>query len=381
LSRSTAASPRSDRFADLAAMSDYSQFAGTRPVGDALRFDVAALERYLAANVADFTGPLEVEQFKGGQSNPTYKLSAGGKSYVLRRKPPGKLLPSAHAIDREYRVIRALAGSAVPVARTHCLCLDGTVIGTPFYLMDFVDGRIFWDPLLPGMSPAERRAIFAELNRVIAALHKVDFAAIGLADYGRPGNYLARQIDRWSRQYQASATEQIDAMDRLIEWLPLHIPPGERTSLVHGDFRLDNMIFDRREPRVLALLDWELSTLGDPLADFAYHLMTWRLAPDEFRGLRGCDFAALGIPPEDDYIAMYLRDNPTIARPDEQAWDFYMAYNMFRMAGILQGVLARALAGNAASAQALEAGRRARPLAELAWKQVQRGRPRTARRG
>jgi aminoglycoside phosphotransferase (APT) family kinase protein len=354
-------------------VNDYSQFAGTRPVAEALSFDVGALERYLVANVAGFAGPIDVEQFKGGQSNPTYKLGAGGKSYVLRRKPPGKLLPSAHAIDREYRVIRALAGSAVPVAMTHCLCLDETVIGTPFYLMDFVDGRIFWDPLLPGMSPGERGAIFAEMNRVIAALHRTDFVAIGLDDYGRPGNYLARQIDRWSRQYQASATERIDAMDRLIDWLPRHIPPGERTSLVHGDFRLDNMIFDRREPRVLAVLDWELSTLGDPLADFAYHLMAWRLAPDEFRGLRGCDFAALGIPFEDEYVAMYLRDSAIPARPNDQAWNFYMAYNMFRMAGILQGVLARALAGNAASAQALEAGRRARPLAELAWKQLERG--------
>ncbi len=361
-------------------MADYSQFAGTRPVAEALRFDAAALERYLAATVPDFGGPLKIEQFKGGQSNPTYKLTAGESSYVLRRKPPGTLLPSAHAIDREYRVIRALAGSEVPVARAHCLCLDETVIGTPFYLMDFVAGRIFWDPLLPDASPGERRAIFAEMNRVIAGLHKVDFAAIGLADYGRPGNYLARQIDRWSRQYQASATEKIDAMDRLIDWLPRHIPPGERTSLVHGDFRLDNMIFDRREPRVLALLDWELSTLGDPLADFAYHLMAWRLAPDEFRGLRGCDLAGLGIPSEDEYVATYLGANPALARPDDQAWDFYMAYNMFRMAGILQGVLARALAGNAASAQALEAGRRARPLAELAWKQVQEGRLRAQRR-
>ena len=363
-----------------AVVSDYAQFAGTRPVADALRFDVAALERYLAANVAGFAGPLTVEQFKGGQSNPTYKVSAGGKSYVLRRKPPGTLLPSAHAIDREFRVIRALAASAVPVARTHCLCLDEAVIGTPFYLMDFVDGRIFWDPLLPDVSRDERQAIFAEMNRVIAALHNVDFVALGLADYGRPGNYLARQINRWSRQYQASATEKIDAMDRLIEWLPAHIPSGERTALVHGDFRLDNMIFDRREPRVLAVLDWELSTLGDPLADFAYHLMAWRLAPDEFRGLRGCDFAALGIPSEDEYVAMYLRRNRGMAKPDAQAWDFYMAYNMFRMAGILQGVLARALAGNAASAQALDAGRRARPLAELAWQQVEEGRSRAAQR-
>ena len=362
-------------------MSDYSQFAGTRPVADTLRFDVAALERYLIANVAGFAGPLEVEQFKGGQSNPTYKLTAGGKSYVLRRKPPGKLLPSAHAVDREYRVTRALAGTAVPVARTHCLCLDDTVIGTPFYVMDFVEGRIFWDPLLPGMTSVQRRAIYAEMNRVIAALHRVDFTAIGLADYGRPGNYLARQIDRWSRQYQASATEHIDAMDRLIEWLPQHIQPGERTALVHGDFRLDNMIFDRSEPRVLALLDWELSTLGNPMADFAYHLMAWRLAPDEFRGLRGCDFAALGIPSEQEYVAMYLRETVTLERPDEQAWDFYMAYNMFRMAGILQGVLARALAGNAASAQALDAGRRARPLAELAWSQVEHGRARAVQTG
>jgi aminoglycoside phosphotransferase (APT) family kinase protein len=361
--------------------SDYRQFAGTRPVADALRFDVAALERYLDANVPGFTGPLDIEQFKGGQSNPTYKLDAGGKSYVLRRKPPGRLLPSAHAIDREYRVIRALAESAVPVARTHCLCLDETVIGTPFYLMDFVDGRIFWDPLLPAMAPEERRAIYAEMNRVIAALHRVDFAAIGLADYGRPGNYLARQVDRWSRQYEASATESIAAMDRLIEWLPRHIPAAERTSLVHGDFRLDNMIFDRHEPRVVAVLDWELSTLGDPLADFAYHLMTWRLAPDEFRGLRGCDFAALGIPTEAEYVEMYLRDNPTLEQPGEQAWDFYMAYNMFRMAGILQGVLSRALAGNASSEQALEAGRRARPLAELAWKQAERNRAQGARDG
>ena len=359
-------------------MSDYSQFAGTRPVAEALRFDAASLERYLAANVAGFGGPLAIELFKGGQSNPTYKITAGGKSYVLRRKPPGKLLPSAHAVDREYRVIGALAGTAVPVARAHCLCLDESVIGTPFYLMDFIDGRIFWDPLLPGMSSGERRAIFAEMNRVIAALHTIDFAAIGLADYGRPGNYLARQIDRWSRQYQASATEQIDAMDRLIEWLPRHIPPGERTALVHGDFRLDNMIFDRSAPRVLAVLDWELSTLGDPLADFAYHLMAWRLAPDEFRGLRGCDFAALGIPTENEYVAMYLRDTALSVRPDGRAWDFYMAYNMFRMAGILQGVMARGLAGNAPSAQALEAGRRARPLAELAWKQVEHSRSRTA---
>jgi aminoglycoside phosphotransferase (APT) family kinase protein len=355
-------------------MSDYRQFAGTRPVADALRFDVTALERYLDANILGFAGPLDVVQFKGGQSNPTYKLTAGGKSYVLRRKPPGKLLPSAHAIDREYRVIRALAGSAVPVARTYCLCLDETVIGTPFYLMDFVDGRILWDPLLPGMAPEERRAIYAEMNRVIAALHRVDFAAIGLADYGGPGNYLARQIDRWSRQYQASATEAIDSMDRLIEWLPRHIPPGERTSLVHGDFRLDNVIFDKDEPRVLAVLDWELSTLGDPLAGL-------RLSPDDLAARAG----RVSRPPRlrfrgtrDSHRGRIRRDvsaRQSDARTTGRAGlGLLHGVQHVRMAGILQGVLSRALAGNAASEQALEAGRRARPLAELAWKQVERSR-------
>ncbi|MGH8714485.1 MAG: phosphotransferase [Casimicrobiaceae bacterium] len=359
-------------------MDDYSQFAGTRAVADAHRFDVAALERYLRTHVEGFAGPLEVEQFNGGQSNPTYKLTTGSASYVLRRKPPGRLLPSAHAVDREYRVISALAGSDVPVARTHCLCLDETVIGTAFYVMDFVDGRVLWDPLLPGMMPPQRRAIFAEMNRVIAALHRVDFTAIGLEDYGRPGNYLTRQIDRWTRQYRATATEPIAAMDRLIDWLPRHIPAGDRTALVHGDFRLDNVIFDPAEPRVLAVLDWELSTLGDPLADFAYHLMAWRLAPDEFRGLRGCDFGALGIPDEDEYVAMYLRGNPAVMQPAASDWSFYLAYNLFRMAGILQGVLARGLAGNAASAQALEAGKRARPLAELGWQEVEQSLARRA---
>src|SRR5689334_1711469 len=336
--------------------SDYRQFAGTRPVAEALRFDVAALERYLGANVPGFTGPLDVVQFKGGQSNPTYKLTAGGKSYVLRRKPPGKLLPSAHAIDREYRVIRALAGSAVPVARTHCLCLDETVIGTPFYLMDFVDGRIFWDPLLPAMAPQERRAIYAEMNRVIAALHRVDFAAIGLADYGRPGNYFARQIGRWTRQYQASETEKIEAMDKLIEWLPANIPPEEETTIVHGDYRIDNMIFHPTEPRVLAVLDWELSTLGHPLADLSYHLMSWNVPPGIFRGLAGHDLAALGIPREEEYVARYCK---RVGRGpiDPDHWDFYIAYNMFRGAAIVQGVMKRAMEGTAASQHAIQVGK------------------------
>jgi aminoglycoside phosphotransferase (APT) family kinase protein len=353
-------------------MSSYDDFMGTRPVAGAHRFDIAALERYLRLHVPGFEGPVDVEQFKGGQSNPTFLLRGGEKRYVLRRKPAGTLLPSAHAVDREYRVITALAHSDVPVARTHCLCSDESVIGSMFYVMDYVEGRVLWDPLLPGMDAPGRRAIFDEMNRVIAALHCVDFQAIGLADYGKPGNYFARQIDRWSRQYKASETEKIDAMDRLIEWLPRNIPPGDATTIVHGDYRLDNVIFHPSEPRVLAVLDWELSTLGHPMADFAYHMMTWRLSPDQFRGLSGCDLESLGIPTEEEYLAMYLRRVGISAKPDPKAWSFYMAYNKFRMAGILQGVMARALAGNAASAQGLETGRRARPMAESGWAEVER---------
>jgi aminoglycoside phosphotransferase (APT) family kinase protein len=348
------------------------EFVGTRPVAAPLRFDLAALDRYLSARIDGFRGPIAVEQFCGGQSNPTYKLSAGGRSYVLRRKPPGKLLPSAHAIEREYRVITALAPSDVPVARAHCLCEDDAVVGTAFYVMEFVAGRIFWDPRLPGLMREERRAIFDELNRVIATLHSVDYAAIGLADYGKFGNYFARQIDRWSRQYKASKTGRIDAMDRLIEWLPKNIPAGDRTTIVHGDYRLDNVIFHPTEPRILAVLDWELSTLGHPMADLSYHMMAWRLAADEFRGLRGVDCEALGIPTEDAYLDLYLRRTGATERPSAGEWSFYLAYNLFRLAAILQGVMARALAGNAASAQARDAGRRARPIAELGWQEVER---------
>jgi aminoglycoside phosphotransferase (APT) family kinase protein len=354
----------------------YDEFQGTRQVSEAHRFDVGALDRYLRANVSGFAGPIEVAQFKGGQSNPTFMIRTPGRRYVLRRKPPGHLLPSAHAVDREYRVISALARSDVPVPRAYCLCTDDSVIGTMFYVMEHVDGRVLWDPLLPGMQPGERRAIFDEMNRVIAALHRIDYTAVGLESFGKPGNYFGRQIDRWTRQYKASETDTIDAMDRLIEWLPANIPQGDQTAIVHGDYRLDNMIFHPAEPRVLAVLDWELSTLGHPMADFAYHMMTWRLAPHEFRGLRGSDFAALGIPDEQEYLALYLHRVGATAAPDPEAWNFYMAYNMFRMAGILQGVKARALAGNAASAQALEAGSRARPMAELGWQQVQRMRSR-----
>ena len=344
-------------------------FVGTMPVQDKHRFDEVALERYLAAHVAGFTGPLSVSQFKGGQSNPTFLLTGGGRQYVLRRKPPGKLLPSAHAVDREYRVLSALHGTDVPVARPYVLCEDESVIGTMFYVMDYVQGRVLWDPSLPGMTPQQRGAIFDEMNRVIAALHSVDYQAVGLGDYGRPGSYLERQIARWTKQYRASETERIEAMENLIEWLPRNIPAGEETTLVHGDYRLDNTIFHPTEPRMLAVLDWELSTLGHPIADFAYHCMTWRLTPTEFRGMLGLDFEALGIPDEARYVEMYCQRTGRAGIPN---WDFYMAYNMFRLAGILQGIMGRVVEGTASSAHAIESGRRARPMAEAGWRQVEK---------
>ncbi|MEI7970225.1 MAG: phosphotransferase [Betaproteobacteria bacterium] len=347
----------------------HEEFTGTMPVQEKHRFDEAALARYLASHVPGFSGDLSVAQFKGGQSNPTFLLTAGGRQYVLRRKPPGKLLPSAHAVDREYRVLAALHGTDVPVARPHVLCTDESVIGTMFYVMDFVQGRVMWDPSLPGMTREGRAAIFDEMNRVIAALHRVDYAAAGLSDYGKPGSYLARQIGRWTKQYRASETERIEAMENLIAWLPDHIPPGDETTLVHGDYRLDNTIFHPTEPRILAVLDWELSTLGHPIADFAYHCMTWRLTPSEFRGMLGLDFATLGIPSEDEYVEAYCRRT---GRSHIPHWDFYIAYNMFRLAGILQGIMGRVVEGTASSAHAVESGRRARPMAEAGWRQVEK---------
>src|SRR5688572_24334990 len=267
----------------------HEQFVGTMPVQEKHRFDVSALERYMREHVEGFEGSLTAVQFKGGQSNPTYRLTAGGRHYVLRRKPPGKLLPSAHAVDREYRVITALAGTGVPVPRTYALSEDESVIGTAFYIMECVEGRVLWDPRLPGFTREERAAVWGEMNRVLAALHKVDYAAIGLADYGKPGNYFARQIARWTKQYKAPETETIEAMDRLAAWLPENIPEGDETTIVHGDYRLDNIIFHPTEPKILAVLDWELGTLGHPLADFSYHCMAYRLSPDDFRGIGGLD--------------------------------------------------------------------------------------------
>lgn len=347
----------------------HEQFIGTMPVQEKHRFDVATLEGYLKGRIDGLTGPLEVEQFRGGQSNPTFLLKAAARRFVLRRKPPGKLLASAHAVDREYRVITALRDSGVPVARTWCLCEDEAVIGTAFYVMDFVDGRVLWDPTLPGMTREQRRAIYDELNRVIATLHRVDYANIGLADYGKPGNYIQRQVNRWIKQYRASETERIEAMENLIEWLPKNIPPGEETAIVHGDYRLDNVIFHPTQPKILAVLDWELSTLGHPLADFAYHCMTWRLTGGEFRGIGDADLKSLGIPTEEEYVEMYCGRS---GRSDIPNWDFYMAYNMFRLAGILQGIMGRVMDGTAASAYALEQGKRARPMAEAGWRQVEK---------
>jgi aminoglycoside phosphotransferase (APT) family kinase protein len=344
----------------------FEQFIGTKPVEERHRIDAAALEKFLGLKIA------ALEQFKGGQSNPTYRLTAAdGKKLVLRRKPPGKLLPSAHAVDREYRVIKALHAVGFPVARPHVLCEDESVIGTAFYVMDCVEGRVLWDQSLPGMSKAERGAIWDELNKVISNLHLVDYRAVGLEGFGKPGNYIERQVARWSKQYQASETEPMEAMDNLIAWLPKNIPPEAATTVVHGDFRLDNTIFHPTEPKILAVLDWELSTLGDPLADFAYHCMSWHIPPGQFRGIAGLDLDDLGIPGEAQYVARYC-ERTGRAGIEQSHWDFYIAYNLFRIAAILQGIMKRVVDGTAASVHARDAGMRARPMAELGWKQVER---------
>jgi aminoglycoside phosphotransferase (APT) family kinase protein len=342
--------------------------AGVIEVLDTHRFDVAALERFMAHQVEGFRGPLTVRQFRGGQSNPTYYLRAPSGEYVLRRKPPGKLLPSAHAVEREYRVITALARSGVPVPRTYALCEDPEVIGTAFYIMAYVPGRVFADPRLPGLTARERAGIYDAMGRVLAHLHTVDWQALGLADFGRPGNYFARQIHRWTSQYRASETERIEAMEHLMAWLPAHIPPGDETTLVHGDYRLGNLIIHPTEPDVVAVLDWELSTLGHPLADLAYNCLPFRLRPDQFEGFAG-EARPEGIPAEDEYVAAYCRRTGRASIPQ---WDWYIAFAMFRLAAIAQGIMGRVLAGTANDPNALDRGRRARPLAEAAWALVER---------
>jgi aminoglycoside phosphotransferase (APT) family kinase protein len=346
-----------------------SQNSGTIDVRNAHRFDVGPLETWLERNVPGYSGPLRVEQFKGGQSNPTYKLITPSRCYVLRRKPPGRLLPGAHAVDREYRVIEALRAEGFPVARAYGLCLDDEVIGTAFYVMEMVEGRIFWEAHLPQVSAAERPAYFDAMNAAIAQLHGIDPAAAGLGDYGKPGNYFERQIGRWSRQYLGDTEAgRVAAMDRLVEWLPASIPAGEdEARIIHGDFRCDNMIFHPTEPKVMAVLDWELSTLGHPLADFSYHLMMYRMPSGTTTGLAGMDLAALNIPAEDEYVAAYCRRT---GRDGIADLDFYIAFNLFRLAAIVHGIKGRLARGTASSAHADKMVAGLEDLAELAWTQA-----------
>ena len=360
------------------------QFTGTRPVAASHAFDTSTLQAHLQRTLPGFAGPLTVEQFKGGQSNPTYKLQTPSGTYVMRTKPGpvAKLLPSAHAIEREFRVMHALANSMVPVPRMLLLCEDETVIGRAFYVMQFIGGRVLWDQSLPQLQRSQRSAVYDAMNSVIAALHSVDLQAVGLADYGKPGNYFDRQIGRWSKQFLASVTEPIAEMHQLIDWLPQHIPASARdaaqVSIVHGDFRLDNLVFEPNAPQVAAVLDWELSTLGHPLADFSYHCMAWHIPPGTFRGIGGLDHAALGIPCEADYVRSYCErvgartgrtQDPKAVMAD---WNFYLAYNLFRLASITQGIAKRVVDGIASSAQARATGASTRPLAEMAWAFAQR---------
>jgi aminoglycoside phosphotransferase (APT) family kinase protein len=342
----------------------HDQFKGVKPVEERHQLDAAALEAWLKANVEGYAGPLTVNQFKGGQSNPTYQLVTPSKKYVLRKKPSGKLLPSAHAVDREFRVISALYPTGFPVARPYALCSDDSVLGAMFYVMEMVEGRVLWNGALPELDKPDRRRLYENKIATLAQLHGTDHEKIGLGDYGKPGNYFARQIDRWSKQYKLSETETIDEMNRLIEWLPQTIPPGERTSIVHGDYRLDNLILHASEPRIIAVLDWELSTLGDPLGDFTYYLMNWVMPHDGRAGLGGLDVESLGIPTLEETVALYCAKT---GRDSIPALDWYFSYNAFRLACILQGIAGRVRDGTAASAHALQMIQRIRPLANAAF--------------
>ena len=342
------------------------KFGGTKDVETSHAFDAALLEQYMQAHVDGFEGPLEVRQFKGGQSNPTYQLITPNKKYVMRRKPPGKLLPSAHAVDREYRIITALHSVGFPVAKSYCLCEDESVTGTMFYIMDMVEGRILWDPHLPDIPREGRRPIFEAKVETLAQLHKVDYVSLGLEDFGKPGNYFARQISRWTKQYVASETQSIESMNKLMEWLPNNIPGDDETSIVHGDYRLDNMVLHPTEPKVKAVLDWELSTLGHPLGDFTYHLMQWYMPQDgaSTTSLMGSDLKDLNIPTAEEYTALYCRHT---GRDGIDNMDFYIAYNMFRLAGILQGIVGRVRDGTASNAHAAAMADRVQPLSDSGW--------------
>lgn len=351
---------------------DAARFVGTEPLPPDSPIEPARLQDYLRGHLPGCDGDLTVERFRGGQSNPTMVLSFDGeRKLVLRKKPDGKLLPSAHAVDREFRVISALCDNGVPVARPRLLCDDDGVVGTMFYMMDYVEGRSFWEPWLPDLAPAERRAIYAEMGRVIARLHQIDHVAAGLEDFGRPNDYVARQVARWSKQYRASETETIEAMDRLIDWLPENIPVQRRASLIHGDYRLDNMIFHPAEARILAVVDWELSTIGDPVADFAYHMLSWHFPRKPYRGLADIDLAPLGIPGEREYRDAYLAATGQQDVSDRD-WYAYLAFCLFRVAAIRQGIMKRVTEGTASNAHAREAGALARPVSELGWRYAER---------
>ena len=347
-----------------------SAFSGTSEVAERLRFDAGRLQAYLAGHAAGFAGPIVVSQFKGGQSNPTYLIETPLRRYVLRRKPPGKLLPSAHAVDREHRVIGALYAQGFPVAEPILFCADETIVGTPFFLMAYVAGRVFWEPQMPGAQPAERAAVYDAMNATLARLHSFDPAAIGLSDFGRGENYVARQVERWSRQYRASQTENIEDMERLIAWLPAHLPPPQKPRVVHGDYRLDNIILKADAADIAAVLDWELSTLGDPLADFSYHLMQWHMPPSDAGtgSLLGHDLAALGIPPLEDYVDAYVARTGLDPRP---YLPVYFAYNFFRIAAIYQGIVGRVRDGTATSDFAPAKAAMVQPLAAIGWRFAQ----------
>jgi aminoglycoside phosphotransferase (APT) family kinase protein len=339
------------------------EFSGVREVEERHRIDEASLDRWMKEHVESYRGPLKVLQFKGGQSNPTYKLETPVRAYVMRRRPFGKLLPSAHAVDREFRVIAALGKQDFPVARAYALCMDDAVIGSAFYIMSMEDGRVFWDPTLPTQPAETRRKIFTSKIETLAKLHAFSPEQIGLGDFGRPGNYFARQIDRWTKQYRASQTQHIPEFEKLAEWLPTTVPVQQRVSIVHGDYRLDNMIFHPTEPRVLAVLDWELSTLGDPMADFTYLLMQWTMP-----GLANADLKALNIPSQEEAAKIYC-DYTGMAVPD---LNWYFSYNLFRLAGITQGIAGRVRDGTAANAKAIESAKRTVPLSRASWEYAQK---------
>lgn len=349
-------------------MNGPGESSGAGSVRHAHRFDEKRLQTWMGFNIDGFAGPLRVEQFKGGQSNPTYRLTTPGRSYVMRRKPPGDILPGAHAIEREARVVKALRKADFPVAEVYAVCLDEGIVGTPFYIMELVEGRIVWNVTFPDVSSADRPAYFDAMNETLARLHRVDYVQIGLADYGKPGNYFGRQISRWTNQYlKDTGAGRNPHLDRLIEWLPDNIPAGDDTRIVHGDYRVDNLVFHPREPRIIAVLDWELSTLGHPLADFAYHLMMYRMPSHLIAGLLGHDLKALNIPAESLYVEDYCRRTGRADIPD---LDFYLVFNMFRLAAIFHGIKGRLVRGNAASAHAAEAALALPEIAELAWRQT-----------